>query len=220
MRLVDCFIELIAYVIRFQSEVALNQPDFEEVKAEIRLLLSQSETKCRQGTLNSADFDLARFVVCAWVDEALLVSSWRHKQLWQREQLQRLYYSTTDAGVEVFERLHNLGYQQSEVREVYYFCLSLGFKGRFIQQGDEFMLDQLIASNLEILTSNPAGIASLDTAELFPDAFARLQGTAAGFAPPRLSKMTVTALAGPVALFSVLYLIYRFALESIVGKLL
>ena len=220
MRLIDCFIESIAYVVRFRSEVALNQPDFEEVKAEIRLLLSQSEIKCRQGALNSADFDQARFVVCAWIDEALLVSSWSQKQLWQREQLQRLYYNTTDAGVEVFDRLHDLGYQQCEVREVYYFCLSLGFKGRFIQPGDEFMLDQLIASNLEILPSNPAGIASLETAELFPDAFARLQGTAASFAPSRLSKVTVMALAGPVALFSVLYLIYRFALDSIAGKLL
>jgi type VI secretion system protein ImpK len=218
MHLIDCFMPIAAYVVIFQDAVATRQPDCEQVKADIRRLFSQSERVCREGEFPADAFDQARFVVCAWVDEALLNSGWNQKQLWQREQLQRLYYNTTDAGVEVFERLNHLGFQESEVREVYYLCLTLGFKGRFIHQGDEFLLEQLKSSNLKILAGSSGGIPSLDRMELFPEAYPVSAAEVTERPPFRFDLVTVLALAGPVLLYGLLYLIYRFALSGVADK--
>jgi type VI secretion system protein ImpK len=220
MQLIDSFIQLIAYVVHFRDSVAQSQPDCEQVKLEIGRLISQSEKLRSQWELDPVDFDQARFMVFAWVDETLLASDWNQKQLWQHEQLQRLYYHTTDAGVEVFERLNNLEFHQRDVREVYYLCLSLGFKGRFIQQGDEFLLDQLKASNLKILLASPAGIPSLDTIELFPKATPTYEAVSAPHQTSfRFNTVTAVALAAPLVLFGLLYCIYYFALSGVAGKL-
>src|SRR4030066_1845521 len=98
MHLTDCFIELVAYVAYFLKTAAKKQPPFEQVKADILRLLTKSEECVRKGLFSQEDYDQARFMICAWIDEAILGSSWDHKNLWQREQLQRLYYNTTEAG--------------------------------------------------------------------------------------------------------------------------
>lgn len=216
MHLTDCFMPLIAYVIHFRRSAAGRQPSFEQVKADIRRLLSESDNGARKSGVSADDYDRARFMVCAWVDEVILASAWNQKNLWQREQLQRLHYNTTDAGEEVFERLNALEFHQREVREVYYLCLALGFKGRFIHQSDEYLLEQVKTSNLKLLLGSSMGIPSLERMELFPEACP--SGTPAP--PPgsrrfRLSALAVAVFASPVFLFAVLYLIYHFVLGGI-----
>ena len=102
------------------------------------------------------------------------------------------------------------------MREVYYLCLALGFKGRFIHQGDEYLLEQLKLSNLKYLLGSSVGIPSLERAELFPEAYpthsVKIASQRGRF---RFSLVTISALAGPVLLFAVLFLIYRFTLNGI-----
>jgi type VI secretion system protein ImpK len=217
MHLTDCFMELVAYVIYFQRTVARKQPSYDQVKADILRLLTQSEGGLKKGLFAQEDYDLARFMICAWVDEAILNSSWNQKQLWQKEQLQRLYYHTTEAGEEVFERLNTLGLQQREVREVYYLCLALGFMGRYCHPGDEHLLEQLKTSNLRLLLGSSLGVASIEKAELFPEAFPTGPGQkmVPQRQPFRFSLFTLACLAGPVLLFGLLYAVYHFALSGI-----
>jgi type VI secretion system protein ImpK len=210
--------QLIVHIVMLRDSVATRQPDYQQVKTDVLHLVSQSEELCRQWEFNHDDFDQARFMVCAWTDEVLLGSTWHHKQLWQREQLQRHFYNTTDAGVEAFERLKNLALQKRDVREVYYLCLSLGFRGQFIRQGDELLLEQLTTSNLKILLGDPAAIPSLHAVQLFPQAIpvqAAEVPKKQAFAP---SPVTAMVLAGPALLFVLLYLIYRVALSGVVEK--
>ncbi|MCL5966156.1 MAG: DotU family type IV/VI secretion system protein [Deltaproteobacteria bacterium] len=216
MHLTDCFMELVAYVAYFQRTAAARQPPFEQVKADVQRLLSRSESTARKGGFAPEDFDLARFAVCAWVDEAILASGWTHRSLWQREQLQRLFYNTTDAGEEFFEKLNALGFHQKDAREVYYLCLSLGFLGRYCNPGDEFLLDQLRTSNLKLLLGSSVGVPSLDRGELFPDAYPAVSAEAGpGPAKARFSTLALVGLAAPVVLFGILYVIYRFSLSGI-----
>ena len=216
MHLTDCFMPLVAYVAYFKQNAGVRQPPFEQVKGDIQRLLSECETCAKRGAFSPEDYDQARFMVCAWVDEAILSSPWNQKGLWQREQLQRLYYNTTDAGEEVFERLNGLGFHQQDVREVYYLCLALGFKGRFINQGDEFLLEQLKLSNLKFLLGSSVGVPSLERTELFPEAYPT---HSVEIAPQgsrfRFSLVTISALAGPLVLIGVLYMIYHFTLNGI-----
>lgn len=221
MHLTDCFIQLLAYVAYFLKTVARRQPPYEQVKADILRLLGQSESYVKKGVFGQEDYNLARFAVCAWVDEAILNSSWAQKSQWQKEQLQRLFYRTTEAGEEFFEKVNSLGLQQREVREVYYLCLALGFTGRFINPGDETLLDQLKSSNLKILLGSSVGIPSLENTQLFPEAYP-LQKEAQGYAKPKwqFPILTIVALVGPVVFFGLLYFVYRFTLSGMAENIL
>jgi len=216
MHLTDAFMELVAYVVYFVKTVGAKQPPDEQVKADILRLLTQSENVVKRGLFSQEDYDLGRFMICAWVDEAILNSAWNQKAQWQREQLQRLYYHTLDAGEEAFERLNGLGLHQREVREVYYLCLALGFKGRFHHPGDEYLLEQLKTSNLKLLLGSSVGLPSLERAELFPEAYP-VEAVELGVQKQkfRLSPFTIACLAGPVILFGLLFLIYQFALSGV-----
>jgi type VI secretion system protein ImpK len=208
--------DLMAYVSYFLKAAPERQPPYSQVKADITRLLGQSEEGVRKGLFSREEYDQARFAVCAWVDEAILNSGWKEKAQWQKELLQRLYYRTTDAGEEFFERLNAVGFQQRGVREVYYLCLALGFTGRHCNPGDEFLLGQLKTSNLKLLLGTSVGVPSLEREQLFPDA----HPTDAFEVGPRerrfrFSVFSVACLAGPVVLFGLLFLVYRFALSGI-----
>ena len=199
MHLTDCFMDLMAYVAYFSKTVAAKQPAYQQVKADVLRLLTTSEECVRKGWFSQEDYDQGRFMVCAWVDESILASAWQHKGQWQREQLQRLYYNTTEAGEEVFERLNGLAFEQKDVRELYYLCLSLGFKGRFLKPEDEYLLEQLKTSNLKLLLGASAdGVPSLEQADLFPESYpagaADLGSQQKKF---RLSLLTIAALRRP-----------------------
>lgn len=221
MHLTDCFIDLVAYVAYFQKSGAVKQPPYDKVKADILRLLAQGEAVLKKGQFIREEYDQARFIVCAWIDEAILSSPWNQKSQWQREQLQRVYYQTTEAGEEAFERLNAVGLHQRDVREVYYLCLALGFTGRYCKKGDEYLLDQLKTSNLKILLGSSTGLPSLEKSELFPEAYPK-DPFEAGSQRGRLgsSVLTVVGLAAPVLLFGFLYLIYRFTLSGTGGSLL
>ncbi len=221
MHLSDCFIELVAYVAYFLKTVETRQAPYDQVKADVLRLLTQSESCLKKNLFPAEDYDLARFAICAWVDESILQSAWNQKTRWQREQLQRLYYQTTDAGELFFERLNSLGFHQRDVREVYYICLALGFKGRFIHAGDEYLLGQVKSSNLKLLIGSSVGIPSLERADLFPEAYP-VESTGVGYSKTRrqFSIVTLACLLGPVVFFVLLYLIYRFALSGIAENFL
>ena len=221
MHLSDCFMPLIAYLAYFLKTAGQRQPPYEQVKADILRLLGQSEGCVKKGLFSQEDYNLARFAVCAWVDEAILGSPWVQKNQWQREQLQRLFYQTTDAGEEFFEKLNSLGLQQREVREVYYLCLALGFMGRFIKPGDATLIEQLKSSNLKILMERSVKLPSLENTDLFPEAYPpETEGRAYPKRRGQFPVLAVFALAGPIVFFGLLYFIYRFTLSGMAENIL
>lgn len=208
--------EVVAYVTYFLKSVETKQPSYDEVKSDIRRLVAKSEGCVSRGLAPREDFDQARFAVCAWVDEAILGSSWQQKSLWLKDELQRFYYNTTDAGEEFFERLNALGLHQREVREVYYLCLAIGFTGRYCHPGDEYQLEQIKTSNLKLLLGSSVGLPSLERSDLFPEAYpsgSAEMGQQKFKTGSRL--VSVICLAAPALLFCLLYIIYRFTLSGI-----
>lgn len=217
MRLSDCFIELIAYTALIIRPHGGGQTTFDQVQADIRRLIAESEAACQQGGFSSADYDLARFAVFAWIDETILSSQWEGKRRWLGEQLQRRFYNTADAGKLFFERLNTIGPHQLDVREVYYLCLAMGFTGQYCNEGDDYLLEQLKLSNLKLLTGSSMGLPDLKQARLFPDAYApdNSQIPMAGPKMRRFSAFTLVCAGAPVLLFGVLFVVYRFILSNI-----
>jgi type VI secretion system protein ImpK len=216
MRLSDCFIDLIAYTAMVIRSDGGSSPAFDKVAADIRRLIGESEALCRQGGFSAADYDLARFAVFAWIDETILSSTWEGKKQWLGEQLQRRYYHTADAGQGFFERLNAIGPHQMDVREIYYLCLAMGFSGQYCNEGDDYLLEQLKASNLKLLTGGSMGIPDLKQTVLFPEAYApdNLQSPG-GPAEKRFSTFALICAGAPLLLFATLFVLYRFILGSI-----
>ncbi len=216
MRLRDCFAELIAYVGYFIKSKNIDSMSFGQVQINVQRLLSETESTMRSWEVDTEEYNEARFAVCAWVDEVLLSSTWAGKTEWQKDSLQRKYFHTADAGQEFFERLNGLGQHQRDAREIYYLCLAMGFKGRFHQEGDEPLLEQLKTSNLKFLLGSSVGLPSLERTELFPEAYP-VEGTE--LAPSTGKKFftpaTITVLVAPLVLFGGLFLIYSFILNNI-----
>lgn len=216
MHLSDCFIDIFAYGTFFLKTVDSKNPSYEQVKADIRRLLAESEGLVARGGFPRDDYEQARFAVCAWIDEALLNSPWKDRSLWLKDQLQRQLYNTTDAGEEFFDRLNSIGLHQREVREVFYLCLALGFSGRYCHVGDEYQLEQIKTSTLKLLLGSSIGLPSLERNDLFPEAFPKGSAERERNRVRFGSRLAFTiCLVGPVFLFLLLYGIYRFTLNGI-----
>lgn len=173
MRLIDCFMELIVYVVNAVRSCEETQLDFETFKGEIDRLLEKSWQMRAEGSISEQDYDYARLSVCVWIDEAMLNSAWKHKRHWQKASLQRRYYNMSDGGMEFFDRLDKIGHEDRDVREVAYYCLTLGLSGRYVEKGDNVVLDHLKASNLKRLFGSSAGEPTLENRRLFPEAYQR-----------------------------------------------
>jgi len=215
MALVDCFVELIAYVTYFLNDTPNRPASLEKVKTDISHLIAKSQDSFHKSHLPQEDYDLSRFAVFAWIDEAILSSNWDEKSKWQGEQLQRTYYQTTDGGELFFDKLNQLTPQQGQVREVYYLCLALGFTGRYCNPGDEFLLEQLKNSNLKLI-GGTTDLRSFDQKTLFPDAY--LQEGATPEKYNNSSRFPIGVVVGatvPVLLYGVLFFIYRFVLDNV-----
>jgi type VI secretion system protein ImpK len=216
MRLIDCFIEMLAYVVYFLKTAKARQPVSAQVRADIDRLVSQCDARALEKGIPKEDYDHARFAIFAWVDEAIMNSAWNEKEQWQRNQLQRIHFQTTDAGEIFYERLNSLGPHKRDVREVYYLCLAMGFTGRYIHEGDDFMLEQLRASNLKLLMGSSLGLPSLEKGELFPEAYPKASDQVIPKkSKPGLSLIMLLSIGFPVVFYGVLFLIYRFILSSI-----
>jgi type VI secretion system protein ImpK len=213
--------EIIAYATFVVGAARAGQPGFEQVQGTMKRLIGQSEGYLQQNRFAHEDFQLARFAVFAWVDEAFLASDWEGRHRWQREQLQRLYYQTADAGELFFEKLNTIGAHQRDVREVYYLCLCLGFTGQYCHEGDDFMLEQLRLSNLKVLTGSSMGVPTLDNEQLFPQAYP-MDGHDGAALPKkrRWSRFTIICALAPIVLYGLLYVIYLFILGSIGDNLI
>lgn len=213
----DRFIDVFLFVTEALGEPEVTQPRYQLMREKIVKLVGNS----RIDEFAAEDVTDARFAVCAWVDEHIARSAWEHKDLWLKEQLQRSYFNTTDAGEEFFLRLERLGPHRREVREVYYLCLALGFTGKYCNSGDEYHLEQLKLANLKLLLGDGAGTTALDCTPLFvgshalPDA-----GPAASRRLSNFSWVGASSLLAPILLFAILFVLYRFMLSSVGDNLL
>lgn len=215
MYLIDCFMELFGYVSYMRGSLPGEQPVFERVKSDISQLITKSQAHCSSSKLSQEDYELAQFAVFAWIDEAILNSEWQEKLRWQPEQLQRTYFQTADGGELFYDKLNVLQPHQLEVREIYFVCLALGFTGRYCNPGDEFLLNQLKASNLKLLGDNTFNVDDMAGVNLFPESYS--DGTTPAFGAKK-KFFNIGTLAGgsmPVILLVFLFAVYRFVLSNV-----
>ncbi|MDY6903490.1 MAG: DotU family type IV/VI secretion system protein [Thermodesulfobacteriota bacterium] len=211
VRLIDCFVEIIGYTRYLLPRMGTDAPPFAEVRDHYKALFARSQEKARANRLPTVEWKKGCFPVCAWVDEMLLCSEWPEKAQWRSNQLQLRFFRTTNAGEEFFARLEKLKDKETDVREVYLYCLSLGFTGQFFKDTDDLHLAEIRTDNLLKLFPNDEDMNL--PPELFPEGYAARQPAKKGWKkglPPAL----IIGLIIPPALIVLLYTVFNIHLAG------
>lgn len=173
MRLIDCFADALSTAFAYLGAIEAGAgPDYDEVRAGIEGVLAANATYAGGGYTDE-QYNNAKFAVVALIDERILLSNWEHRHQWAHEMLQQQHFGTNNAGEEFYERLDALSAfepGERDVREVYVYCLALGFVGKFYRPGDRARLEQIRDSNFRILRESDDVAAVEGTQELFPGA--------------------------------------------------
>jgi type VI secretion system protein ImpK len=127
--------------------------DSEVLKTRVYEMFERFESNARKFGIDNEKIRLAKFALVAFLDETIISSSWQQKEAWLSDPLQIKLFETFNAGEEFFNFLNELSQRtgaNKEVLEVYYLCLSLGFKGKYQLQSPENLRKIIDDLNLEL----------------------------------------------------------------------
>lgn len=214
MRLIDCFMELVTYTSYFIENLKTGQPSYEDVQKQYQQLFARADKKRRDCGFSDGEWESAFFAICAWIDESILCSDWSERERWALAQLQRAHFNTTNAGEEFFLRLERLDHDAKSIREVYAYCLALGFKGRYFLSEGQSRLEEIREANLDLII----GIAKPEIPDkLFPGAYSISTKTGKGKKWLRLiSPAKLPFIILPVIAFIALFFLYKYMLEKMI----
>ena len=125
----------------------------EVLKSRVYEMFERFESNARKFGIDNEKIRLAKFALVAFLDETIISSSWPQKEAWLSEPVQIKLFETFNAGEEFFNFLNELSQRtgaNKEVLEVYYLCLSLGFKGKYQLQSPENLRKIIDDLNLEL----------------------------------------------------------------------
>src|SRR6185295_3681795 len=135
--LADLCGDLLAFALQLKR--SSDPGDAEAMRLKIDEQFRALETKARQSDVPQEDVQQAKYAICAFIDEMILTSSWSLKDSWADKPLQLAYFNDFSAGEEFYNKVDVLrGSKRNAVLEVYYLCLALGFRGKYVDlQGME-----------------------------------------------------------------------------------
>ncbi len=213
MRLIDCFMEIVTYTSHFLTNSKTQRPPCEDVRKQYQQLLARAEMMRKDRDCSDEEWLDAFFAVCAWIDEGILCSNWPEKERWSQSLLQRVHFNTTNAGEEFFIRLGAVDTDARDVREVYAYCLALGFRGRYFRPEDEDILEEIKRSNLNAIMET--GSPELPE-KLFPGAYSTTPAERGKKWFRLISPVRLPFIILPVLAFAALFFLYKYMLEKIV----
>jgi type VI secretion system protein ImpK len=161
----------------FFSEVLQLQEVSERARTDVRALretllerLHELRAALRAAGVAEAEIEDVCFALVAWADEAVASSALSGAESWRREPLQLLLFDTARAGNEFYERLARLGPGEDHAREIFFFCLSLGFQGELGE--DESRRAKALESQYAALYGRRRALGAAEGGPLTPGAYA------------------------------------------------
>lgn len=105
-----------------------------ELRPKIAGLLDEFEKRAERYKFNHKIVQVSKFALASFADETVLTADFPLKIEWEKYPLQLEHFGEQLAGNKFFEKLESM-LKQIEVTqdavEVYYYCMLLGFKGRY-----------------------------------------------------------------------------------------
>lgn len=119
-----------------------------QLRTRVNEVFTEFDRDAREAGVSSDDVRSARFALTAFVDETIARSDWFGKPEWASRPLALEQFQTNNAGDEFFDELDKIRQRpdlKTDLLEVYYTCLTLGFEGKYAL-GDPRQLRDLISS--------------------------------------------------------------------------
>jgi len=123
-----------AFSIILSILAGVDPGDPAQLRTNIGNAFAQMERQTREIGVPAEEILAARFALTAFLDEAIARSDWQGRAAWAQNPLSLEYFSTSNAGVEFFDKLEELRlrpHAHADLLEVYYTCLVLGFEGKY-----------------------------------------------------------------------------------------
>ncbi|MGH9946338.1 MAG: type IVB secretion system protein IcmH/DotU [Pyrinomonadaceae bacterium] len=105
-----------------------------DLRPKIVDLLTEFEKRAERYKFSHKIIQVSKFGLAAFVDETVLTNNFPLKIEWEKNPIQLEYFGEQLAGNKFFEKLDAMLGQIEvtvEAVEVYYYCMLLGFKGRY-----------------------------------------------------------------------------------------
>jgi type VI secretion system protein ImpK len=155
--LADLCGDLLAFALQLKRSA--DPGDADAMRQKIDEQFRALESRARQADVPAEDVNLAKYAIAAFIDEMILTSSWSLKDSWADKPLQLAYFNDFSAGEEFYNKVETLrASKKNAVLEVYYLCLALGFRGKYVDlQGMEkkkVLIDSMLR---ELRGAAPAG---------------------------------------------------------------
>ncbi len=123
---------LLAAIIRLRGRVQHLDPD--GLRRNMADAVRDFEQNALQTGLDTKSLRAARYALCATVDDLVLSTPWGSHSAWTAQSLTSLFHNEVSGGERFFDILGQMEAElgrYSEVAELMFLCLSLGFEGRY-----------------------------------------------------------------------------------------
>lgn len=138
----------------------LNHDDVEGLRTQVIQEIRDFESYALQLGVQHDQVQTARYALCTLVDEVVLNTPWGSHSDWSHNSLLISFHQEAWGGEKFFQYLDQLVRQPAvnlDVLELFYYCLSLGFEGKYrVHESGTSKLDQL-RQNLYVLIQRQKG---------------------------------------------------------------
>jgi len=130
--LVDAASPILSLVSRLATTIS--QQDVEGLRRRVREAFGDFEKRAAATGLRPEILGACHYALCATVDDVAANMPWGSRNVWADQSMARVFHNDTSGGERFFDLLQHFERDPEthfEVLELFYFCLSLGFQGRF-----------------------------------------------------------------------------------------
>lgn len=121
-------------------------PPSNELRPKVESMFDDFERRAERYRFNHKVVNVAKFGLAAFVDETVLTNNFPLRNEWEKNPLQLKYFGEQLAGNKFFDKLESM-LSQIEVTqdavEIYYYCMLLGFKGKYAVYEQDKLLDTM-----------------------------------------------------------------------------
>ncbi len=180
-----------------------------ELRPKIAGMLEDFEKRAERYRFNHKIVQVSKFALAAFVDETVLTNNFPLRNEWEKNPLQLEYFGEQLAGNKFFEKLDAMLKQidaTADAVEIYYFCMLLGFKGRYaIYEQDKLLAIMQTTANALVKAGK------IKPVELSPNWLANDQPV-----PPEKRGMPIWAKIGAAGVLGLAVIVYlvMFLLSS------
>lgn len=193
-------------VLRVKAGIVTPSP---ELRPKVESMFDDFDRRAERYRFNHKIVSVSKFGLAAFVDEAVLTANFPLKHEWEKNPLQLKFFGEQLAGNKFFDKLESM-LPQIEVTqdavEIYYYCMLLGFKGRYAVYEQEKLL-----ATMQNAANQLVKVGKIKSVELSPNWLANDQPK-----PPEKKGMPVWAKVGAFAFIGFGFIVYlvMFLLSS------